>query len=453
MNKIHKSLEIPLIFVHGMKGSHLKSARPSKGLLYGYQPPQRPWLTTSGLLGLSTPDLRLPLEWHLSSNGGVFQGYDELYPESVISSVNIQLSEQLNIDLVPIYGPMLNKAQKSDRPFHTYLWDWRRDLGEASRGLEAFLDRVSAQHEGAPVQVLGHSMGGLITLPVLNRRPELFAGVVFAGVPFGTGPQYLSDVHVGYKAGLNARMFCPEVQVSFSSHWLFFPEEPKRSDVLDTATGENIAIDFYNVEDWERFELGVFSPTFVPAFGEEDFNYARVKTHLQRAFQCAKDFRKLLTCDPAVEYPPITVFSSNGHDTVNQVLATPVIMNDPTSVYSSSENQGKFPARRKKTYMLDFTSGRVVPGDGRIDFAKSFPPHGIPYDSVSCTSKHMDIVHENVGELWGILEDQLDAFLVGAAGRRRDGQKEGSGEMMTADSSGIKTLEAGVTTLLDKQKR
>ena len=65
----------------------------------------------------------------------------------------------------------------------------------------------------------------------------------------------------------------------------------------------------------------------------------------------------------------------------------------------------------------------------------------------------MDIVHENVGELWGILEDQLDAFLVGAAGRRRDCQKEGSGEMMTADSSGIKTLEAGVTTLLDKQKR
>lgn len=40
-------------------------------------------------------------------------------------------------------------------------------------------------------------MGGLITMVALNKRPELFQSVLFAGVPFMPGVGFLEDLHAG----------------------------------------------------------------------------------------------------------------------------------------------------------------------------------------------------------------------------------------------------------------
>ena len=48
---------------------------------------------------------------------------------------------------------------------------------------EIFLDKIAKELD-SKVQVVAHSMGGLITLVTLNRRPELFHSVLFAGKVF-----------------------------------------------------------------------------------------------------------------------------------------------------------------------------------------------------------------------------------------------------------------------------
>ena len=45
----------------------------------------------------------------------------------------------------------------------------------------AYLRWISAKHDGTRVQVVAHSMGGLITSAAMNLYPELFHSVLFAG--------------------------------------------------------------------------------------------------------------------------------------------------------------------------------------------------------------------------------------------------------------------------------
>mmetsp|Transcript_35934 Transcript_35934/g.47422 ORF Transcript_35934/g.47422 Transcript_35934/m.47422 type:complete len:414 (-) Transcript_35934:88-1329(-) len=361
----------PLVLIHGMKGSHLQKRKAEDS----QRDLERAWLTTPGLLSLETPELSLPLDW-----SGNTQLCDDLEVGSTIDSVKIRLTKNLKLDLVPIYGPFMQQALLSDRDFFTFEWDWRRDLGEATVLLEDFLMKLSAKYDGQSVQVVAHSMGGLITLPIVNKKPELFAGIIFAGVPFGTGINYLTDIHTGYTAGFNKRMFAPHVLATFASHWIFFPENSKESDIVDVGTGEMLPFDFYTVQDWEKYSLGIFNPSQYPTVDKE-----RYRNHLQNALNRAKLFRRKLVCKPDLKYPPIAVVSGNQHATVNQVLVS----------RDGSNNLS-----------WDFLNGRAVEGDGRIDFAKSFPPEGIPYEAIASSAKHVNLLNEDISDLWQVIEDQ-----------------------------------------------
>lgn len=69
-----------------------------------------------------------------------------------------------------------------------YGYDWRLSPHLLSRKLIDFLRHLpsnqglgDSQDRGATV--IAHSLGGLITRHAVNQRPELFAGVVYAGTP------------------------------------------------------------------------------------------------------------------------------------------------------------------------------------------------------------------------------------------------------------------------------
>jgi pimeloyl-ACP methyl ester carboxylesterase len=117
-------------------------------------------------------------------------------------------------------------------------YDWRRDALEQSVQLERQVERLHAQvhrfyracarvhaltcwcarvcvaasvHSGrvsagsaharaafflqfGPVQVVGHSLGCLLTASVMHRRPELFHSVLFAAPPYRATPNFAEDM-------------------------------------------------------------------------------------------------------------------------------------------------------------------------------------------------------------------------------------------------------------------
>ena len=57
--------------------------------------------------------------------------------------------------------------------FHPFAYDWRRDNNEAADVLVQHLEAVRAGSGGRPAIVIAHSNGGLLTMAVLNERPDL----------------------------------------------------------------------------------------------------------------------------------------------------------------------------------------------------------------------------------------------------------------------------------------
>src|SRR4051812_44252047 len=67
-------------------------------------------------------------------------------------------------------------------------YDWRLSPHLLSERLADFLKPLPSNQPGFPaaergVLVIAHSLGGLITRHVVNKHPELFSGVVYAGTP------------------------------------------------------------------------------------------------------------------------------------------------------------------------------------------------------------------------------------------------------------------------------
>ena len=116
---------------------------------------------------------------------------------------------------------------KHCRPTAVFSYDWRRPLPELCTQLHEFCE---SSFPNQPVQIIAHSLGGLMSFAAMREHPEKYApGAVVVGVPFETGIQYLQDLHKGYFTELDrCRQFTPEKQFTMSSHWAFFPIDKER---------------------------------------------------------------------------------------------------------------------------------------------------------------------------------------------------------------------------------
>lgn len=347
----HLRDKVPLVFVPGLKGSVLADVTGKTA-----------WVTGLQALGLSTPPLALPLNW----NDGV-QQRDLLRPSGILAKVSViphLLDEK-------VYGPWLEAAARMNRPFHPFAYDWRRDNLESLAGLEAFIDSIRGKYGVARVKVVAHSMGGLLTLALLNRRPEIFHSVVFAGVPFAGGIGFLPDLHVGTPVGLNRRILAPEVLFSFPSVYSLFPTD---GSGLENAQGQPVAMDFYSVDGWKRHRLGIFS--------EDHDNVVERERYLDAALKVARNFRALLQPEQHA-YPPIIVVASGGLPTLARAR-----LNGPKSIRG-----------------VDFDTSPKEPGDGRVRLRSALPPGGISYRLIASDSEHTQLLNDpSIIEMIGNLE-------------------------------------------------
>jgi pimeloyl-ACP methyl ester carboxylesterase len=327
----------PLVFIHGFKAGVLSEASGSQRGLTWWQG-----------FGLASPDLRLPLQWD-----GDVQRHDGLLAIEPLRRVAWQ----------SIYAPFLDWAERTRR-FHPFAYDWRRDNHESVDNFVAFLTRVRDQHGGAKVQVVAHSMGGLISFAALNRRPDLFHSALFAGVPFTPGLSFLMDMHVGTAVGLNKDILNPEVLFTFVSPYSFFPVNPDESGLAE-QNGTGIRHDWYTLDDWERHKLGVFASREVTA--EE-------RAHLRNALRRARDFRRLIVFkdESAFQYPPIAVLVNDTRPNL-----TTVVRDGPQAVRG-----------------WDFRTAAREPGDNRVTLPDAMPPEGVPYTVYKTEREHAGLVND-----------------------------------------------------------
>ncbi len=331
-----RSPQPPLVFIHGIKGSGLADTHGSVH-----------WFTAFQALGLTAPDLRLPLHW---SNG--VQQRDDLHATAPLDSVAWH----------DVYAPFLRWAAATRIAFHPFAYDWRRDNFETLDGFIQFLDKVRSQRNGAKIQVVAHSMGGLITLAAIHRRPDLFQSVLFAGVPFGGCISFVEDLHSGTDNGFNSRILGPQVLFTFPSVYTLLPSASTNSELVEN-NGAAIAHNWYAAEDWERLRLGVFATGTVSP---------EQRTHLRIVLERAQQFRNELAFRPSFSYPPIAVLAGD-----NTPTCATIVHNGRRSVKG-----------------WDFASAPRQPGDNRVEFSRATPPPGIRFSVHQSRRLHEDLLNE-----------------------------------------------------------
>lgn len=331
----------PLVFIHGIKGAELVDAQG-----------EVVWVAASQALGFSTPQLALETRFVDGK-----QPVDALKPHGVLAKISIIPG----IFSVNVYGPFLDAALASGRPFHPFAYDWRRDNNETVKAFIAFLEDLAKKYAPQKPVVVAHSMGGLITLAVLNERPDLFDRIVFAGVPFRGGVGFLSDLTVGEATGFNDEILGRDVLATCPSVFTLFPLA--HESVVD-AGQKPVAVNFYEAEDWKRFRLGPYAEKTPPE------TYA---IFLRETLSRGKAFRQRLTPKSGAVLPPILIVTSKAHKTLVKVqLGGP-----------KSENG------------VDFESMAKADGDGRVAYDTSLPPSEIvPVRIMTTLNDHSELLND-----------------------------------------------------------
>lgn len=348
--------DVPLVFIHGILGGVLADSTGDPK-----------YLTAGAALGIRTPDLRLPLTWD-----GDSQGRDGLVPGGVLMRVGLIRHV---IDRA-VYAPWIEFASNvKNRPLYVFSYDWRRANSESAVLFEKFLETTSARHGNRKVQIVAHSMGGLITLSVWNRRRDLIDRVVFAGVPFRGGIGYLDNMFLGTPIGMNPAMLSPEVIFSHPGVYSFYPDgQPFENKILaEDEQGKPLAIDFYSPEVWRSHGFGPFAPQNKSWGGEGRLPF--LSTVLSRA----RAFRRTLQPDSKSAYRKALVIMSKEHPTLDKIRRVA-------------------PASGESVPRWDFDVVPSGPGDGSVLYKDALPPEPIEHAVVLSIYGHSELLNDSAAQ-------------------------------------------------------
>ncbi|KAH8663489.1 hypothetical protein BGZ60DRAFT_68703 [Tricladium varicosporioides] len=247
LDNIMEHLTGDIVIMGGYRGSVLRSAKTHRQV----------WVPVKVGLNIRKVDLEVGLE----------PEDEEKMPESIYASGMLQ-----NIGPVDISKRLFKRlsecenAQTGKLRVWDYGYDWRLSPALLSRKLEEFLQKLPSNQPSADgaVQrsggalVVAHSLGGLITRHVVNRRPELFSGVVYAGVPQAC-VNILGPLRNGDAVLLSSRVLTAQVNFTLRTSFVLLPEDG--GCFIDINTKEKYPVDFFNIDDWIKYR---FSPCTDP---------------------------------------------------------------------------------------------------------------------------------------------------------------------------------------------
>jgi len=234
-----QELEGDVVVLGGYRGSVLRSAEP---------PHRQLWVPIKVGLNLRKVDLEVPLD----------PDADERMEETIIPSG--MLTHIGPVDISRRLFKRLNgcdNAKDGKLRVHNYGYDWRLSPHFLSRRMIQFLESLPCNQPGVPPEkrgavVIAHSLGGLITRHVINQRPDLVAGVVYAGVPQRC-VNILGPFHKGDDVMLSSRVLTAQVNFTIRTSFALLPLDGKC--FINKQTKEEYPVDFFDVNTWKEHRL------------------------------------------------------------------------------------------------------------------------------------------------------------------------------------------------------
>ncbi|KAK1907056.1 hypothetical protein P3342_006244 [Pyrenophora teres f. teres] len=234
-----QELEGDVVVLGGYRGSVLRSAEP---------PHRQLWVPIKVGLNLRKVDLEVPLD----------PDADERMEETIIPSGMLT-----HIGPVDIARRLLKRLNGCDNAkdgklrVHNYGYDWRLSPHFLSRRMIQFLESLPCNQPGVPPEkrgaiVIAHSLGGLITRHAINQRPDLVAGVVYAGVPQRC-VNILGPFHKGDDVMFSSRVLTAQVNFTIRTSFALLPLDGKC--FFNKHTKEEYPVDFFDVNTWKEHRL------------------------------------------------------------------------------------------------------------------------------------------------------------------------------------------------------
>jgi len=154
-------------------------------------------------------------------------------------------------------------VQEGKLRIHDYGYDWRLSPDLLVERLIRFLERLPCNRTDLPAKergawIVAHSLGGLLTRRVINKRPELVAGVVYAGTPQNC-VNILGPLRAGDNVLFSSRVLTAQVNFTLRTSYALLPQNGRC--FINRQTGERYDIDFFDIKTWEEHRL---SPCIKP---------------------------------------------------------------------------------------------------------------------------------------------------------------------------------------------
>lgn len=248
-----------VVVLGGYRGSVLRSAQP---------PHRQLWVPIKVGLNLRKVDLEV----------GLTREDEEQMEETIIPSG--ALSHIGPIDICRRLLKHLNKCpntRENKLRVHDWGYDWRLSPDFLSDKLIKFLESLECNHPETPSEmrgatVIAHSLGGMITRHAINRRPELFAGVIYAGTPQNC-VNILGPLRNGDDVLLSSRVLTAQVTFTIRTSFALLPDDGRC--FIQKHTNKRFDLDYFDPHTWDEYRL---SPCINPPLNATNKEIERRKS-------------------------------------------------------------------------------------------------------------------------------------------------------------------------------
>ncbi|GAB7349723.1 hypothetical protein MBLNU459_g0460t1 [Dothideomycetes sp. NU459] len=228
-----------VVVLGGYRGSILRSAEP---------PNRQVWVPIKVGLNIRKVDLEVGLDATADETME-----EKIIPGGMLSHIGpVDISKRLFKRL-----RACDNARAGRLRVHDYGYDWRLDPNYLSKRMIQFLEKLPCNQPGVSPEkrgaiVVAHSLGGLITRHAVNQRPDLFAGVVYAGVP-KTCVNILGPFRNGDDVLLSSRVLTAQVNFTIRTSFALLPLDGRC--FFNKQTKEEYPVDFFDPQTWADYRL------------------------------------------------------------------------------------------------------------------------------------------------------------------------------------------------------
>lgn len=314
----------PVIFIHGVLGSKLKSNENDNDLWPGGA--LRLFLHDYADIAYDLDEATLQ---PLMNDVDAYEISDSSLGKDFYGKIIHTLHDSGGYNLATV-GQKVDPKQKN---YYVFVYDWRQDNVKSAGELADFIEQVRLDYENPDlkVDIVAHSMGGLITRYYLrygkqdvvndnhfDKKMTMYGSkrvrrTVLLGTPNFGSVKTLNLFINGVELGINP--IETETLASMPSLYQLFPHS--LNNWIVTSDGESLDRDVFSVKTWRRFQWSIFSPAARERISkkfdtpEEAAEHLKVfekyfEHHLERARRFVWSLSIALPKDH--EHPKLTVF-------------------------------------------------------------------------------------------------------------------------------------------------